>query len=480
MTQPLPVGVRVVLDRRTLRLDSGRTLVGGSPITALRLAPAAAAHLVADGVTVTEAVSARVAGRLLDTNLAHPVVTSMDAASPDELSVVIPVRDRPEQLDRCLAALAPLTVVVVDDASEDPTPVAEVARRHGARLVSLATNVGPAAARNAGLATATTPLVAFVDSDVEVTSADLLRLTRHLADPSVALVAPRVMGRARTKHPRWFERYDAAASSLTLGDRPGSVHPGAAVAWLPSACLVARASLLGDGFDAGMRVGEDVDLVWRLTERGHRVRYAPEVSAHHDVRRTVRGWLGRKLVYGSGGAVLAQRHGSRTAPAVLSPVMATSAAALLLRRRWSAPVVTVGLVAATRAVHRALPEAIAAPTRARVAAGMSVRGVGWAARQESGLLLRHWWPLTLLALPSSHVRRAVVTALVIDTWVAVTERTDKDLPLWILLAGRRLDDLAYGSGLWWGALRGRSTTALRPRRPGPINPPRHVGRVSRT
>ena len=34
----------------------------------------------------------------------------------------------------------------------------------------------------------TTPLVAFVDSDVEVTSADLLRLTRHLADPSVALV----------------------------------------------------------------------------------------------------------------------------------------------------------------------------------------------------------------------------------------------------------------------------------------------------
>ncbi|WP_457205408.1 mycofactocin biosynthesis glycosyltransferase MftF [Nocardioides sp. P5_C9_2] len=466
MTEPLPVGFRVAMDERTLSLDSGRTLIGGSPITALRLAPAAAAHLIDRGVTVTDTVSAQLAGRLLDTNLAHPVVASTNPASPQELSVVVPVRDRPEQLDRCLASLAPLMVIVVDDASEDPAPVAEVARRHGARLVPLPINVGPAAARNAGLAAVTTPLVGFVDSDVEVTSTDLLRLTQHLADPSVALVAPRIMGRARAEHPRWFERYDAVASSLTLGDRPGSVRPGAAVAWLPSACLVARASLLGDGFDAAMRVGEDVDLVWRLTARGHRVRYAPEVTAHHDVRGTVRGWLGRKFVYGSGGATLAQRHGSRTAPAVLSPVMAVSAAAALLRHRWSAPVVTFGVVAAARSVHRALPQGVEGFTRTRVAVDMSVRGVGWAVRQESALLLRHWWPVALLALPSAHVRRAVVTALVVDTWVAVTERTDKDLPLWILLAGRRLDDLAYGSGLWWGALRLRSITSLRPRRTG--------------
>ena len=34
-----------------------------------------------------------------------------------DVTVVVPVRDRPEQLDRCLAALAPLAVTVVDDAS---------------------------------------------------------------------------------------------------------------------------------------------------------------------------------------------------------------------------------------------------------------------------------------------------------------------------------------------------------------------------
>ena len=33
-----------------------------------------------------------------------------------------------------------------------------------------------------------------------------------------------------------------------------------------------------------------------------------------------------------------------------------------------------------------------------------------------------------------------------------------------MIAGRRLDDLAYGAGLWWGAIRSGSPRALLPRR----------------
>lgn len=464
MTQSLPVGFQVTLDPKTRRTDSGRLLVGGSPITAMRLAPAAAERIVDGKVTVTDLVSAQLADRLLATNIAHPDVRSAIGAGPEQITVVVPVRDRPEQLDQCLAALAPLAVVVVDDASRDPAAVAAVAQRRGASLVPLTKNLGPAGARNAGLSEVTTNLVAFVDSDVEISATDLLDLTRHFADPAVALVGPKVMGRTRSVRPKWFERYDAAASSLTLGSRPSTVRPGAAVAWLPSACLVGRTELLGQGFDATMRVGEDVDLVWRLADAGHRVRYAPETVAHHDVRTTVRGWLGRKFVYGTGGAQLAQRHGSHTAPAVLSPTMATAGAALLLRRRWSGPIALVGLGIATRNVHRSLPPAIDSSTRMRVAAGLSARGLGWAVRQESALLLRHWWPLTLLGIRSSHVRRALVTALVVDAWVTITEQTDPKPPFAVRMLGRRLDDLAYGTGLWWGALRARSTGALRIRR----------------
>ncbi|PKH40944.1 mycofactocin system glycosyltransferase [Nocardioides alpinus] len=463
----LPRGFSVTLDPSALRADGGRLLVGGSPLTALRLSPAAAARLDQRRLVVTDEASSRLADRLLSTNLARPDLRDATAPAQNQLTVVVPVRDRADQLDRCLAALHPLAVIVVDDASLDPAAVADVARRHGAILVPLVVNVGPAGARNAGLARVTTPVVAFVDSDVQVDGGDLLRLARHLDDPAVALVGPRVVGHSAADRPRWFERYDVIASSLSLGSTPATVRPGASVAWLPSACLVGRTALLGPGFDAAMRVGEDVDLVWRLGASGHRVRYDPDVAARHDVRTTVRGWLGRKLFYGTGGADLAERHGSHVAPAVLSPTMAVAGAALLLRRRWSLPVVSAAYAVATWSVARGLPSTVERRTRVRIAARLAGRGVGWAARQESALLLRHWWPVAAVGLPSAHVRRALATALVIDTCVAVREAAGADEPsvsLPVLFAGRRLDDLAYGTGLWWGALRRRSTTALAPRR----------------
>ncbi|MDP3966736.1 MAG: mycofactocin biosynthesis glycosyltransferase MftF [Nocardioides sp.] len=462
---PLPTGFTVELHPAAWHLDQGRFLVGGSPLTVMRLSAAAQKRLDGRRLVVTDAASAQVADRLLATNLAHPVLDATAAVSTEDLTVVVPVRDRVAQLNRCLAALHPLDVIVVDDASHDPAAVAAVARRHGAKVVALDTNLGPAGARNAGLARVTTAVVAFVDSDVEAPADSLLQVSRQLADPTVCLVAPRVVGHARSRRPRWFERYDAAVSSLDLGRTQGCVRPGATVAWVPSACLVGRTERLGRGFDTDLRTGEDVDLVWRLVDAGHRVRYEPAVTVCHDVRPTVRGWLGRKVLYGSSGALLAERHGTRVAPAVLSPALALVGAALLLRRRWSVPVAVAGAVHAGVAVARALPDEMSGGARARVAGRLTARGVGWSVRQESALLLRHWWPVAAAACLVPPVRRAVATALLVDTVVAVAEHRRDDLDVPSLLLGHRLDDLAYGAGLWWGAWRSRSAAALRPRGP---------------
>lgn len=456
----LPDGFRVRLAPRVTIADNGRLLVGGSPLTALRLSPRARTLLASGVVTVADPDSRRLADRLLATNLGLPELDGLTPVDPNELTAVIPVRDRPEQLDRALAALAALRCVVVDDASRSPADVKRAAVRHGATYLPLERNVGPAGARNAGLASVNTPYVAFVDSDVTVPAADLLSLTRHFADPAVAVVGPRVGAVVRSARPRWFERYDAAASSLALGRTPGVVRPGAAVAWLPSACLVARTAVLTNGiggFDETLRVGEDVDLVWRVVAAGHRVRFDPDVEAAHDARPTIRGWLGRKFVYGTGGAGLAALHGDKLAPAVLTPSYAAAGAVLLLRARWSVPLALALAAPGARRLARTLPASVAAPTAAR--------GLGWAVRQESALMLRHWWPLTLAGLGFRSVRRALVTALVVDLVVARSGDGDAALGLPTFLAGRRLDDLAYGAGLWWGAVRARSPRVLLPRRP---------------
>ena len=471
-TCELPVGFRIQLRGDLVRADGGRLLVGGSPVRAVRLGDRARSSLAGGELTVADGPTGRLARRLLDGNLANPVLDGIEVL-PTELTVVVPVRDRAGQLARCLASLVPLAVIVVDDASEQPHRVAEVANRHGAQVHRMTTNVGPAGARNAGLALVRTPLVAFVDSDVTVDAAGLLDLARHCADPQVALVGPQVVGRIRSERPRWFERYDAAASSLDLGRTGGLVRPGAATGWLPSACLVGRTARLGEGaggiggFEDGWRVAEDVDLVWRLVDAGHRVRYDPGVRADHDVRGSLHAWLGRKFVYGTGSADLATRHGDKVAPAVLSPTIALSGWALLQRRWWSLPVAAVAgaLTACSLAPHLPLQDG-----RAAVAARLAARGTGWAVRQESALLLRHWWPVAALAAPFSRtIRRALLTAVAVDLTVFLRERTGVD-PVTGLVA-RRLDDLAYGSGLWRGAVRHRSVRCLLVRRPGKVTRP---------
>src|SRR6185503_21031700 len=167
-TPALPAGFTVRLGRDTRAADGGRTLVGGSG-TVLHLRARARAML-ADGTLVTrDADSGSVARLLLDRDLADPVWPSApcDDAAVDDVTVVVPVQDRPRQLARLLDALPPtLPVVVVDDGSADPGPTRAVAGEYGARLLRHETGRGPAAARNTGLSLVDTDHVAFVDSDV--------------------------------------------------------------------------------------------------------------------------------------------------------------------------------------------------------------------------------------------------------------------------------------------------------------------------
>ena len=105
-------------------------------------------------------------------------------------------------------------VLVVDDASEDDTPVRRVAARNGALFVGPAIRGGSAAARNTGPADVTTPLVAFLDSDVVVRPGWLTTLTAHLAGPLVAMSAPRVTALS-TPDPSAIAIYETHRSALS-------------------------------------------------------------------------------------------------------------------------------------------------------------------------------------------------------------------------------------------------------------------------
>jgi mycofactocin system glycosyltransferase len=456
-----PAGTVVELGPDVRVRDGGRTLVGGAPPRLLHLSERAAALVAGRRVEVGGATARQLAGQLVAAGVAHPVAASLPPVPLSEVTVVVPVRDRAAGLDRLLAALGgQVGVIVVDDASRDPGSVARVVASHQARLLALARNVGPAGARNAGLALVTTPFVAFVDSDVVVAPEAIALLLRHFAHPGVALVAPRVRGLPPAGgRVNWLSRYEDARAALDLGARPGLVRPRCAISWVPSACLLGRRDALGAGFSDGMRVAEDVDLVWRLAEAGWLVRYEPAASAGHDHRTSLRPWLARRAFYGTGAHDLARRHAGAVAPAVLNLPTAAASVALVAGRLWSPPVVAGAFGVLTARLTRVTRRT---DHPVRLAAELAGYGLGSSAAQASALLLRHWWPLSLAGcLGSRRLRRTVALAAVVDGLVEYRRlRPDLDPARFVL--ARRLDDLAYGAGVWAGALRGRSVRALLP------------------
>jgi mycofactocin system glycosyltransferase len=473
----LPDGFTVQLAASTTRRDGGATLLGGSPLRQLRLAPAARGLLDGDRLTVTDARTAALAARLLDSGVADPVVVPAGLA---DVTVVIPVKDRTAGLARLLAALradpgtAGSRVVVVDDGSAGASAVAAVAREHGAGLVRHATARGPAAARNAGLRAAGTDVVAFVDSDCVPAPGWLALLAGHLADPHLALVAPRITALASGGN-GWVARYESLASALDLGPGPARVAPLTTVSYVPSAALLARRAALGDGFDESMSVAEDVDLVWRLAAAGWRVRYEPAARVAHDHRVATGEWLRRRAFYGTGAALLAQRHGTAVAPVVVSPWSA-GAWALALTGRPLGLLAAAGLLtdASLRLARRLAPPG--GPPPVGPAATLVVRGAAASGRTLARAVTRHHWPLALVAALASRRARRLVAGVAVADAVGGWWPHRRDIDLGAFAAGRRLEDLAYGAGLWLGALRARDGGALRPAAPPPVGPARRSTR----
>lgn len=411
-------------------------------------------------VTVTGPGSQQLVDRLLESAMADPVLDSLPTMDAAPVTVVVPVFGRPHALARLLDSLGgKYVVIVVDDCSPDPMAIRTIAETHGAQLVRLHVNGGPARARNEGLRRVTTPYVAFADSDVVAAPDTIPLLLKHFTDPCVALAGPRIQGLDDGTGMNWIERYEEARSSLDLGNYPAPVRPRSPVAWLPGAFLVGRVEAIGDGFMDGGRVGEDVDLVWRLVSEGWRVRFESEARVWHEHRQKMGEWLSRKFFYGTSAHPLSARHPEAVAPAVFAPWSAAVMVALLFQRPWSLP--AAGVISAG-AAWRISCKLRRSSYPHRIATSLTARAVLGSLTQVMALLVRHWWPLAVGgSVFSRRMRRAFVLSCIVDAaWEYIRTKPKLD-PLRFGLA-RRLDDLAYGAGVWWGAGKGRSIRCLLP------------------
>ena len=461
MTAPLPAGFGVRLDPWTMRRDGG-VLLGGSPFRIVRLTPAHLSLVESwEAGTPVDASGGALARALVAVGLAQPVPPF---SPPAPVSVVVPVKDRPVALARLLRAVRACAdtdpvreIVVVDDGSTDAAAHADVASRFGATLVRRPVCGRAAAARDDGAAAATGEVLAFVDSDCVPRPGWLAALLPHFADPLVAAVAPRIVAHGTAPSAEWLARYESARSPLDRGPLPGRVTPGARVPFVPTAALLVRAAAFGSGFDTTLVGGEDVDFVWRLTERGLHVRYEPTGEVEHEHRTTLRDFVSRRVYYGRTAAPLARRHPGAARPLAVSPWTAAAWAAVALRHPALGATITA---VATGLLARDLRGVVPDPTDDAIA--LAGGGTLRSGEVVADAWVRAWWPLALAAFVGvPRLRPAIAAAAVVPALLEWRrERPPLDPLRW--LAARRLDDAAYGWGMWTGALDEGVFDALRP------------------
>jgi mycofactocin system glycosyltransferase len=400
---------------------------------------------------------AALARRLLDHDILRPCPEPV--ASTAGMTVVVPARDRLAALERCLqsvrATVPESGLILVDDGSADAVGIRAACERVGATPIRRERSGGPAAARNTGLRASTTPFVAFVDSDAVLAPGWAEPLLGHFADASIGAVAPRVLGSPGTAGA--IASYERRHSALDMGAAGGQVGPGRRVSYVPAVTLLVRRAAAGDGFDESLKIGEDVDFVWRLAAAGWGVRYDAGVHVWHEHRVTLASFVKRRREYAASTAALAIRHPGALPAVRLSPRTAAPwLLALLGRPRPAAAIVAWDVYVAARRLERVSDRPWLLAT-GLVARGLLGTGSGLAEA------IRRAWLAPLLAIAIWRPRAWwLVLAAFLDVLVRDAPAAGSPATPASDAAIRLLNEVVMFGGTWEGCLRARTVAPLLP------------------
>jgi GT2 family glycosyltransferase len=221
------------------------------------------------------------------------------------VSVVVCTHNGEATIGTCLNALcnldyADFEVIVVDDGSTDSA--AEIAGDFDVRLIRTK-NCGLSSARNTGLEAATGEIVAFTDDDAWP-DRDWLR---YLA---IAFAACDHVGIGGPNLPPEDAGVVEKAVALAPGGPTHVLLSDQEAEHIPGCNMAFRREALHDvgGFDPQFRIaGDDVDICWRLQERGWTIGFSPAAVVHHRRRRSVRAYLRQQAEYGKAEALLERK-----------------------------------------------------------------------------------------------------------------------------------------------------------------------------
>jgi GT2 family glycosyltransferase len=221
------------------------------------------------------------------------------------ISVVVCTYNGKRTIRDCLDGLRKLEypnyeVIVVNDGSKDGT--GEIAKQYGVKVITTE-NRGLSSARNTGMRAAKGEIVAYIDDDARPDPHWLTYLAAtFLKTDHVGVGGPNL------PPPDDGPIADCVANSpggpvhVLLTDQVAEHIPGCNMAFRKAAL-----EAIG-GFDHQFRIaGDDVDLCWRLQEKGWTLGFNPAAMVWHHRRNSVKAYWKQQLNYGKAEADLEKK-----------------------------------------------------------------------------------------------------------------------------------------------------------------------------
>jgi GT2 family glycosyltransferase len=221
------------------------------------------------------------------------------------ISVIVCTYNGARTIRDCLEALLKIEypkfeVIVVNDGSNDET--AAITKEYGFRLITVK-NGGLSNARNIGLEAAKGEIVAYIDDDaypdkhwLKYLANTFLRTTHvGIGGPNIAPYDDGLIADCVANSP-------GGPNHVLLSDQVAEHIPGCNMAF--------RKESLREigGFDTQFRVaGDDVDVCWRLQEKGWTLGFSPSAVVWHHRRNSLRAYWRQQLNYGKAEALLERK-----------------------------------------------------------------------------------------------------------------------------------------------------------------------------
>ena len=221
------------------------------------------------------------------------------------VTVIIPNKDYPEMLARCVESLAKSSyanyeLIVVENGSQLPAThdyYAELKQDPRARVMEWTKPFNYAAVNNFAARAANGELLLFLNNDIEAINPDWLEeLVKRAVQPGVGAVGAKLYYADDTiQHAGLIIGMGGVAGHSHLNyPRPAPGHMQRLqytqnVAAVTGACLLMKKSVFDDigGFDEGFVLAfNDVDLCLQVLAKGYRIVWTPEAELYHLESKT--------------------------------------------------------------------------------------------------------------------------------------------------------------------------------------------------